>query len=204
MREGDELMKHEWERGTTPNTPDGPPEGYSYCAFCSVQEDDDNTSAECDARFSFRPLYFDHEDMSVKSVEGDAPLATMLTSSDFPCISEEDEARCDSDAELYGQVFAVSPELLLFAKDAMTTVCSYLCPSVWKTGESQPHHPLCERGRALIERVEHNPFCEECAGSGECEYALPGFSADLEQSTETGECQTCGGTGRKSDADATQ
>ena len=40
-------MKHEWERGVTISTPDNPPEGYSYCAYCCVAEDDDNTDAEC-------------------------------------------------------------------------------------------------------------------------------------------------------------
>lgn len=40
-------MKHEWDRGTTVGTPDNPPEGYSYCEYCGVAEDDDNTDEEC-------------------------------------------------------------------------------------------------------------------------------------------------------------
>jgi hypothetical protein len=194
-------MRHEWERGTTVGTPNNSPEGYSYCAYCSASEDDENTDAECPNRFGFRPLTFDADEMSVKTVEGDVPIATLLTSADFPCADEGAEAQIDTEAEYYGHLFGVSPELLLFAKDAAAVVCAHVCPTIWKTGEPQPHHPLCQRGRALIERAEFNPFCEECCGSGECEYALPGFSADLEQSTETAECQKCEGTGRKPQAD---
>lgn len=190
-------MRHEWEGGTTPGTPDNPPEGYSYCAYCSAAEDDDNTGGECPARFGFRPLVFEADEYTVKSVEGDVPLATMLTSTDFPCASEEDEAQIDREAELYGQLFAVSPELLLFAKDAAASLCAALCPAVWREGEARPHHPLCQRGQALIARAEHNPFCEECGGSGEVEYGLPGFPLDTEQSTETADCEACEGTGRK-------
>lgn len=190
-------MRHEWEGGMTPSTPDSPPEGYSYCAYCGAEETDDNREDECPARFGFRPLVFDPDDFNVKLAEGDAPIATLLTSADFPCISEEDEATCDREAELYGQLFAASPDLLLFAKDAAASLCASLCPTVWQTGEPRQHHPLCERGRALIVRAEHNPFCEECGGSGEVEYGLSGFPLDTEQATETGECQACEGTGRK-------
>jgi hypothetical protein len=193
-------MQHEWERGTTTGTPDNPPEGYSHCAYCGTQEDDENTGAECPARFGFRPLVFDPDDFNVKSVEGDAPVASLYTASDFHGGSEEEDAKFDREQELYGQLFAVSPELLLFAKDAAASLCGAVCPSVWKTGEPEPHHPLCQRGQELIARAEHNPFCEECGGSGEVEHGLPGFPLDTEQSTETANCEKCGGTGRKAAA----
>ena len=37
---------------------------------------------------------------------------------------------------------------------AQPEVCSYLCPSVWKTGEEQPHSELCKQMRAAIEGGE--------------------------------------------------
>lgn len=190
-------MRHEWERGMTADTQHGPAEGYSYCAYCGASEDDDNTDAECEMRFGFRPLVFDREDYNVKSAEGDAPVASLYTASDFEGGSEADDARYDREQVLYGQLFAAAPDLLSAVKDAAPSVCSYLCPSVWREGETQPHSPLCERMRAAIERAEYDPFCEECGGSGEVEYGLPGFPLDTEQVTEAGECEACAGTGFK-------
>ena len=40
-------MKHDWDRGTTTGTPDNPPEGYSYCCNCGVEETDDNRDSQC-------------------------------------------------------------------------------------------------------------------------------------------------------------
>jgi hypothetical protein len=40
-------MKHEWNGGMTPSTPDSPPEGYCYCDNCGAEQDDDNKDDEC-------------------------------------------------------------------------------------------------------------------------------------------------------------
>jgi hypothetical protein len=40
-------MKHEWKGGMTASTPDSPPEGYSYCDLCGVEQTDDNEHEEC-------------------------------------------------------------------------------------------------------------------------------------------------------------
>ena len=41
-------MKHIWIGGMTPSTPDFPPEGYSYCANCGLEETDtDRDDTEC-------------------------------------------------------------------------------------------------------------------------------------------------------------
>lgn len=60
-------MKHEWERGTTPSTPDSPPEGYSYCANCDAEETDDNRDGECSpeiTQVSFHQAVYDDATMS--------------------------------------------------------------------------------------------------------------------------------------------
>jgi hypothetical protein len=40
-------MQHDWQRGATTDTPDGPPEGYSYCGNCGAEETDENRDGEC-------------------------------------------------------------------------------------------------------------------------------------------------------------
>jgi hypothetical protein len=38
-------------------------------------------------------------------------------------------------------------------------------------------------------------ICPDCAGSGEQERELPGFSCDLEPTSVTEDCDCCGGAG---------
>jgi hypothetical protein len=61
------MMKHEWKGGTTPSTPDNPPEGYSYCEQCGVEENDENKDGEClpeIAQISFHQAVYDDPDMT--------------------------------------------------------------------------------------------------------------------------------------------
>jgi hypothetical protein len=66
------------------------------------------------------------------------------------------------------------------------------CGIVWRPANVPTY------GVARIEsRGERDtwPPCGECGGTGAVEYALPGFSCDLEQSTEMATCDKCGGSG---------
>jgi hypothetical protein len=44
-------------------------------------------------------------------------------------------------------------ELIEIVSVSQSEVCSYLCPSVWKTGTEQPHSPLCQMMRAALQEA---------------------------------------------------
>jgi hypothetical protein len=91
-------------------------------------------------------------------------------------------------AEGHEQMRQEGRRLLLLLAEAAEVVCSLQCPSVWKTGTSQPHGPLCERIRAALDgRTERDrdaahaltplpAFCTRCGTYGEpcrCDAAAP-------------------------------
>lgn len=58
-------MQHDWQKGTTPGTPDSPPEGYSYCGNCCVEETDENRDGECVPEIQdFHQAVFDDKTMT--------------------------------------------------------------------------------------------------------------------------------------------
>ena len=66
-------------------------------------------------------------------------------------------------SEAYGDVvqekanadlIAAAPDLLEALKASADSFCSYCCPSVWKTGDDQPHSEQCKANRAAIAKAE--------------------------------------------------
>lgn len=55
---------------------------------------------------------------------------------------------------IYEQAAAERDVLRSLVREAQPTVCSMLCPSVWKTGEERPHCTLCQAMRAALQRGE--------------------------------------------------
>lgn len=56
----------------------------------------------------------------------------------------------DSDAQLY----EVAREMLTELRRAQYDTCSIHCPSVWKTGQQQPHSERCRAMRAVMAKAE--------------------------------------------------
>lgn len=56
--------------------------------------------------------------------------------------------------EANARLIATAPELLGVLKLAQPDVCSLRCPSVWRTGEQQPHGDECKAISAVIARAE--------------------------------------------------
>lgn len=44
-------------------------------------------------------------------------------------------------------------ELIEVVSVAQNEICSYLCPSVWKTGTERPHNSLCQAMRATLQKA---------------------------------------------------
>lgn len=51
-------------------------------------------------------------------------------------------------------LFAAAPELLDLLTQAQESVCSLGCPSVWVSGERQPHSDLCVAISAAIAKAK--------------------------------------------------
>ena len=51
------------------------------------------------------------------------------------------------------EIIRHSPWLYEHLKLAHPEFCSMRCPSVWKTGEQQPHDPDCQAMRATLDAI---------------------------------------------------
>lgn len=54
----------------------------------------------------------------------------------------------------HAHLFAAAPELLELLQGAHKSVCSLGCPSVWVSGERQPHSDLCLAISAAIAKAK--------------------------------------------------
>lgn len=70
----------------------------------------------------------------------------MATSQSIP-LAKEMRAR---QSEVDERVRRAGPQLLALLAESQPHICSFLCPSVWKTGEERPHGELCRAIRAAI------------------------------------------------------
>ncbi len=70
-----------------------------------------------------------------------------MTSSQAISLAKEMRARRSEADE---RVRRAGPALLALLAESQPHICSFLCPSVWKTGKDQPHGELCTAIRAAI------------------------------------------------------
>ncbi len=72
-----------------------------------------------------------------------------------PDIPEEHYVICDSldikEADV--ALICAAPELLATLQEAHKDVCSLHCPSVWETGQEQPHTKRCIAIRELLKKA---------------------------------------------------
>lgn len=73
---------------------------------------------------------------------------------DIVCTGEMESANLNDIQHMY--LFAAAPELLDLLTQAQESVCSLGCPSVWVSGERQPHSDLCVAISAAITKAWGN------------------------------------------------
>lgn len=52
------------------------------------------------------------------------------------------------------RLISAAPDLLAALEITIDAECSLRCPSVWRTGEPQPHTDACKNGRAAIAKAK--------------------------------------------------
>lgn len=70
-----------------------------------------------------------------------------------PNCSEVESRNADDMGEALMKIVNAAPDLLTALEQAHQDTCSLHCPSVWKTGEPQPHSDRCTSISAVLDKA---------------------------------------------------
>ncbi len=90
---------------------------------------------------------------------GPVVLGTIYGADDFPCNETDISEECKANARL----IAAAPDMLQALRKALESVCSLKCPSVWKTGQLQPHCDECKHINDIIQKATGQDAANEMA-----------------------------------------
>lgn len=85
---------------------------------------------------------------------GHEGLITVFDANGRPVVSTGDMESAGMADIRNAHLFAAAPDLLTQLKLAQSSVCSLHCPSVWQSGQPQPHCEQCAAISAALAKAE--------------------------------------------------